>query len=436
MKFLAVANHAFKEAMRKKILLILGLFFIILIVLSRSMEVVHASDRSILVARVAFAAMTFFGVLTAVFISATSLPKEIEKKQIMTVMTKPINRWQFILGKNLGLIAASGLFLLLMSALSLVSIHLAGQGQDLTAKRSFTAAKMYVQTEEEIHPEEDDHSDCSHKHGQSQNKEGVQWFKSTKDSALWSWSGLKAGNLNGNAEITLRVMNITARGGARKTDVMLYTPCAHTKNSKAIGPLTVEDDVPTRFTVDPAWLDKNGALNMELKIPSEDYALGVKTGSIKILAPAGNFDFNFFKAVLLLFFEIILVTVVTVTGTTFLSIPVSICLGFFTLLAGHMINFLREVVLTITALGSMSAPHAHGAIEAQESNFLTDLFKIFMDWFTRLFPNLQRFELSSSVIDQINIPVYTLGTELVYLAIYIIILYVISGVILRFREFK
>ena len=47
--------------------------------------------------------INFFGVLIAIFVGIGLVSKEIEKKTIYTIVSKPVARFQFLLGKYLGL---------------------------------------------------------------------------------------------------------------------------------------------------------------------------------------------------------------------------------------------------------------------------------------------------------------------------------------------
>lgn len=139
MGIIGIATHTFKEATRKKIFFVVGLFFLLLMVSSQFIEVISPQDRIHLTVRLSFAGMAFFGVISAVFLTATSLPKEVENKQIYTIMTKPIKRPGFLLGKAVGVISIIALLLVMMAGLCIVFIYLAKGSVDLNF---FKAATM------------------------------------------------------------------------------------------------------------------------------------------------------------------------------------------------------------------------------------------------------------------------------------------------------
>jgi ABC-type transport system involved in multi-copper enzyme maturation permease subunit len=56
-----------------------------------------------LILDIGLGSINFFGVLIAIFVGIGLVSKEIEKKTIYTIVSKPVARYQFLLGKYLGL---------------------------------------------------------------------------------------------------------------------------------------------------------------------------------------------------------------------------------------------------------------------------------------------------------------------------------------------
>ena len=53
---------------------------------------------------VGLASISLFGVLTAIFVGVSLVSKEIDRRTIYTIVSKPIHRYQFLLGKYFGLV--------------------------------------------------------------------------------------------------------------------------------------------------------------------------------------------------------------------------------------------------------------------------------------------------------------------------------------------
>ena len=77
-------------------------------------------ERLILV-NVGLSSISLFGVIIAIFIGIGLVSKEIEKKTLYTILSRPVRRWEFIAGKYLGLL----LTLVVNTALMTAGFYLA-----------------------------------------------------------------------------------------------------------------------------------------------------------------------------------------------------------------------------------------------------------------------------------------------------------------------
>ncbi len=123
MKLLAIAYNTFKEAVRDKILYNLLFFALLMIGGSILIATLTVGEQSKIIMDVGLASINIFGVLIAIFLGIGLVSKEIEKRTVYTILSKPIERYQFILGKYTGLlitllvntgIMTVGLYLVLM----------------------------------------------------------------------------------------------------------------------------------------------------------------------------------------------------------------------------------------------------------------------------------------------------------------------------------
>lgn len=60
--------------------------------------------------------VSLFGVIIAIVLGVNLLHQELGKKTIFNILSKPVARWQFIVGKFLGLLATLSLIVVVMSA--------------------------------------------------------------------------------------------------------------------------------------------------------------------------------------------------------------------------------------------------------------------------------------------------------------------------------
>ncbi len=124
MTILVIARHTFKEAVRDRILYLLLFFSTLSIVLARVMAVLTVGDRVKVVKDVGLASIAFFGALMAILIGTGLVYKEIEKRTIFTLLSKPIRRFEFLLGKYLGLIWTLAVMVGAMTAIYLIVVFL------------------------------------------------------------------------------------------------------------------------------------------------------------------------------------------------------------------------------------------------------------------------------------------------------------------------
>lgn len=124
MKITAIAGITFKEAKRDRILYLLFFFAAVGIVASRILALLTVGDRVKIIKDVGLASISVFGVLMAVLIGTGLVYKEIDKKTIFTLLSKPLHRAQFILGKFLGLVLTLFVMTVCMTAIFLALLYL------------------------------------------------------------------------------------------------------------------------------------------------------------------------------------------------------------------------------------------------------------------------------------------------------------------------
>jgi ABC-type transport system involved in multi-copper enzyme maturation permease subunit len=123
MKIAAIAGITFKEAKRDRILYLLFFFAALGIVTSRVLAILTVGDRVKIIKDVGLASISLFGVLMAILIGTGLVYKEIDKKTIFTLLSKPIHRAEFILGKFLGLVLTLFIMTLAMTLIFLAIVY-------------------------------------------------------------------------------------------------------------------------------------------------------------------------------------------------------------------------------------------------------------------------------------------------------------------------
>ena len=98
-----IAKNTFREAVRDRILYVILLFAALLMLTGLGLGWISVGEELQIVQHFSLAGLSFFGALLAVFVGAGLVHKELEKRTVYTILSKPVRRWEFILGKYLGL---------------------------------------------------------------------------------------------------------------------------------------------------------------------------------------------------------------------------------------------------------------------------------------------------------------------------------------------
>lgn len=99
----AIAMNTFREAVRDKVLHSILFFAVILLFISLAMREITIGDSDKVVRGVALGGISLTGGIIAIFLGVGLVYKEIERKTIYTLASKPMPRWMLLLGKYLGL---------------------------------------------------------------------------------------------------------------------------------------------------------------------------------------------------------------------------------------------------------------------------------------------------------------------------------------------
>ena len=119
-----IALNTYKEAVRDRILYLLFFFAAATLVFSRVLALLTVGDRVKIIKDVGLASLSLFGTLMAILIGTGLVYKEIDKKTIFTLLSKPIGRGAFLVGKFAGLVLTLFVMLGLMSIIFLVILFL------------------------------------------------------------------------------------------------------------------------------------------------------------------------------------------------------------------------------------------------------------------------------------------------------------------------
>ena len=98
-----IASNTFREAVRDRVLYNLIAFAVLLSGAAILVGQISIDIERLVVVNLGLTAVSLFGVVIAIFIGIGLVSKEIEKRTLYTVLSRPVRRWEFIVGKFFGL---------------------------------------------------------------------------------------------------------------------------------------------------------------------------------------------------------------------------------------------------------------------------------------------------------------------------------------------
>ena len=120
-RILALARLAFKEAIRRKVLIVVGFFAVGLLIAGWFLGT-SSGDPARLYISFVLTATNYLILFLALFISTFSIPADIKSKTIYTIVTKPVRATELVLGRMLGFIGVGTMMLAPMALLSWVFV--------------------------------------------------------------------------------------------------------------------------------------------------------------------------------------------------------------------------------------------------------------------------------------------------------------------------
>jgi ABC-type transport system involved in multi-copper enzyme maturation permease subunit len=112
----AIALNTFREVIRNKVLYILLLFAIALIASSLALGQLSLHEEARVVRDVGLGGIALFSVLIAIFVGVSLVYKELDRKTVFSLIPKPLHRWEFILGKFVGMVLTLAVLVAIMTA--------------------------------------------------------------------------------------------------------------------------------------------------------------------------------------------------------------------------------------------------------------------------------------------------------------------------------
>jgi len=130
----ALTKNTFREAIRDRILLVIAFFGAILIVATQLLSAISARQDEKIIVDLGLGMIDVFGMIITIFVGTQLIFREIDKKTIFVLLSKPVTRSEFLLSKFFGL---GAILLLITSIMLAVFIAVTAFSTDLVIQHGF-----------------------------------------------------------------------------------------------------------------------------------------------------------------------------------------------------------------------------------------------------------------------------------------------------------
>jgi ABC-type transport system involved in multi-copper enzyme maturation permease subunit len=119
-----ITANVFREAIRDRTLYLVAVYAIVLVAAVGLLPEVSASTENKITLDVSLAAMNLLGLVVTVFLGTGLINKEIDKRTVLVLLSKPIRRGELIVGKFLGLSAVIAVLVAFMQGILMLVLGL------------------------------------------------------------------------------------------------------------------------------------------------------------------------------------------------------------------------------------------------------------------------------------------------------------------------
>ena len=99
-----IGRNSFLETIRDRVLYVLLAFAILMIGSAEILSFLTVGSQEKIVKDLGLASIAIFGTLISIFVGVGTVSKEIDKRTIHSLLSRPVHRYEFILGKYFGLL--------------------------------------------------------------------------------------------------------------------------------------------------------------------------------------------------------------------------------------------------------------------------------------------------------------------------------------------
>ncbi|NUM34340.1 MAG: hypothetical protein HUU50_07340 [Candidatus Brocadiae bacterium] len=301
----------------------------------------------------------------SIFFSVLSFTSEIKGKQFYLIDCKSISRWQFFVGKFLGMAILNFFALVFMGLILLFLILYIKETQGTAEERAdvqekiFTSyqgiephtsmEKLFSMVDKEYQKRKAENrlpSNMSEEEIKSQIKSQIQQQLQVIPygyQRIWHFHNLPSGLKSSQQKIKLRYKIFLSDAGSS------FLCKVYWQAGKGTNLYAVEDKVKAgeyyEFTFPSDTVEENNTLEVHFFHKDEKAGMiyfPIEKG-IELFYPYGSFYGNYIKTLLLVYLLSCFLVALSLFASTFLTFPIAVFLGLFILFLGLIAPFLMEI---------------------------------------------------------------------------------------------
>lgn len=116
-RVMGIARNTLKEGIRDRLFFAVGIFAVFVLGSSLLIGPLSLGEQARITQDLGLAAISLLSFMIAILVGTSIVSKELDRRTIYTVISKPVERWQFVVGKFLGLAAIVSLLIAGMTVL-------------------------------------------------------------------------------------------------------------------------------------------------------------------------------------------------------------------------------------------------------------------------------------------------------------------------------
>ena len=346
----AVATLTFKEAIRRKIFLIVIFFAVALVGSAAFLPAMGGDSKLRLIEVWSVRAAFVFSLILAVFFAGFSITGDVETRRIYTLVSKPIHKVTLFFGKFLGFVLMIAAFLGSTGVITVIYLRVVA-----ATTKDFPALRVEPRFTPELRV-----------------TKGAYWNKELHlgkviggevGTLLWEGRGLDRSAFEPDVKAKLKVdlgrlgqpyeiegqVRIVVRNPSTNAEFVVML---RDKEGKPIE--KVQTNHVTEFSFTRDLIDETGAVDIVLT--TEDPGLTViakgeaaivgatSPRSMQLYGRSELFELTYFKGLILVLFQSMVVLAVTLSTSAFLTAPVSILFGVMVFMLGWFWGFMSDSV--------------------------------------------------------------------------------------------